>query len=199
MDEFPEFDKRVIESLRQPIEDRVVHISRARGTASFPAGFTLVAAMNPCPCGNFGSMHKPCICTPNDLARYRRKISGPILDRIDLWITVEHIDYEKLGDTTSYRDTTATIRTRVQIARNAQQKRLGSSRLNSHMHARDIEKLHLSSEVKKVLSESSQALKLSPRAYHRMIKLARTIADLEQSEEIKPEHVYEAFQYRSRG
>ncbi len=199
MDEFPEFDKRVIESLRQPIEDRIVNISRARGTASFPAGFTLVAAMNPCPCGNFGSMHKPCICTPNDLARYRRKISGPIIDRIDIWMTVEHIDYEKLADKDPYRETTETIRARVKKARQKQAERFGTaSKLNSHMHAKDLEKIHLSPEVKKVLNESSKTLKLSPRAYHRMIKLARTIADLDGSDDIKPEHVFEAFQYRSR-
>jgi magnesium chelatase family protein len=98
LDEFPEFETRVLESLRQPLEDRIVNISRARGTATFPSQFILVAAMNPCPCGNSGSLHKKCICTQNDIARYGRKISGPIMDRIDLWIPVEHIDYEKLGN-----------------------------------------------------------------------------------------------------
>jgi magnesium chelatase family protein len=200
MDEFPEFDKRVIESLRQPIEERTVSISRARGTARFPAGFILVAAMNPCPCGNFGALHKPCICTPNDLARYRRKISGPILDRIDIWMTVEHIHYEKLSMQGTLSESTEEIKKRVLIAREAQLKRFNAaSKLNSHMHARDVEKLFLSTAVKKILNESSEALKLSPRAYHRMIKLARTIADLDQSEHIEPEHILEAFQYRARG
>jgi magnesium chelatase family protein len=198
MDEFPEFDKRVIESLRQPIEDRIVHIARARGVASFPAGFTLVAAMNPCPCGNFGSFHKACICTPHDVARYRRRISGPIIDRIDLWMTVEHIDYEKLSGKNP-SEATHIILGRVLAARNTQQQRFGTAtKLNSHMTARDIEEVYLSSEVRTLLAESASALKLSPRAYHRMIKLARTIADLEQSEDILAEHILEAFQYRPR-
>ncbi len=198
MDEFPEFDKRVIESLRQPIEDRIVHIARARGVASFPAGFTLVAAMNPCPCGNFGSLHKPCTCTPHDVARYRRRISGPIVDRIDLWMTVEHIDYEKLSSGTAAEPSNI-IRRRIIAARERQARRFGNrTMLNSHMTARHLEDLSLSSEVRTLLQESAKTLKLSPRAYHRMIKLARTIADLEQSDDILAEHILEAFQYRPR-
>lgn len=199
LDEFPEFDKRVIESLRQPMEDRVVHISRARGLASFPAGFTLVAAMNPCPCGNYGALHKKCICTSSDLARYQRKISGPILDRIDLWMTVEHIDYDKLSTSDTNQESSAVIRERIYKARALQRERFaGRSLLNSHMNARDIEQLRLSPEVKQLLNDSAHTLKLSPRAYHRMVKLARTIADLEQSPDILPAHVLEAFQYRSK-
>lgn len=199
LDEFPEFDRNVIESLRQPMEDRIVTISRARGTVSFPAQFTLVAAMNPCPCGNFGSLHKTCICTQGDLARYRRKISGPIMDRIDIWMGVEHVEYEKLSTTDLPYETTETIRMRVLSARKIQEKRFGSfTKLNAHMHARDIEKLFLSAEVKQLLQESSTFFKLSPRAYHRIIKLARTIADLESSEHITSEHILEAFQYRPR-
>jgi len=197
LDEFPEFDKRVIESLRQPMEDRVVNISRAKGSATFPAQFCLVAAMNPCPCGNFGAKHKKCICTPSDLARYSRKVSGPIVDRIDIWMTVEHIDYDKLSEN-KYGETSDIIRARVATAREMQRKRFDGTKLNAHMHARDIEKLGISDEVKKLLNDSSQALKLSPRAYHRMIKLARTIADLDNCTEIKTDHVLEAFQYRPR-
>lgn len=199
LDEFPEFEKRVTESLRQPIEDRIVNISRARGSASFPAQFMLVAAMNPCPCGNFGSIHKTCICTPGDLARYRRRVSGPILDRIDIWMTVEHIDYEKLSDQENTNERSDTIRARVLGARTLQKKRFGvATKLNAHMHARDIEKMYITPEVRKLLNESAGKLKLSPRAYHRIIKLARTIADLDQSKELKSEHVLEAFQYRPR-
>lgn len=199
LDEFPEFDKRVIESLRQPMEDRVVHISRARGIASFPAGFTLIAAMNPCPCGNHGALHKKCICTPNDLARYQRKISGPILDRVDLWMNVEHIDYDKLSNNQTFQESSTTIRERVSKARDIQHARFeNKTTLNSHMTARDIEKLTLTNDVKKILNDSSTTMKLSPRAYHRMIKLARTIADLEQSEHIHTDHILEAFQYRNK-
>ena len=97
LDEFPEFEKRVIESLRQPLEDNIVSISRAKGTAIFPSNFILVAAMNPCPCGNAGSKQKACICKPSDLDRYKRKLSGPIIDRIDLWVSVGNVDYKKLG------------------------------------------------------------------------------------------------------
>lgn len=199
MDEFPEFDKRVIESLRQPMEDRIVNIARAKGSALFPAQFILVAAMNPCPCGNFGSLHKPCLCTPHDMARYRRKISGPIIDRIDIWLTVEHIDFKKLSDKDLIPETSACVRSRIEKARALQLIRFGTAgKQNAHMHARDIEKLFLSDKVIKTLQESSTVFKLSPRGYHRIIKLARTIADLAAEEHILTNHVLEAFQYRSR-
>lgn len=199
MDEFPEFDKRVIESMRQPMEDRVVHISRARGVAHFPAQFTLIAAMNPCPCGNFGSLHKTCSCTQHDLVRYRRKISGPIIDRIDLWMTVEHVDYQRLSETENTSETTISVRDRVAGARKRQLDRFGtSSVLNAHMHARDIANIKLSKETTTVLQECSTIFKLSPRGYHRIIKVAQTIADLANSETITPDHILEAFQYRNR-
>jgi magnesium chelatase family protein len=189
----------VIEALRQPIEDRVVHISRAKGTASFPAQFILVAAMNPCPCGNLGALHKKCVCSQFDIARYQKKISGPILDRIEMNLIVEHVEYEKLAQDSMHNEVSKTIRERVKGARGMQTKRFGNPlKLNSHMNAKDIEKLNLSESVKKTLADSSNALKLSPRSYHRMIKLARTIADLELSEEIQNEHVLEAFQYRGK-
>ena len=199
MDEFPEFEKRVIESLRQPIEDRVVNISRAKGSARFPAQFMLIAAMNPCPCGNFGALHKVCLCTPSDLSRYRRKLSGPIMDRIDIWMTVEHIDYEKLSGSEHHSETSEKIKKRIIAARLLQRSRFGTTlKLNGHMTTKDIEKITLDPETKKVLNESSKKLKLSPRAYHRIIKLARTIADLEASEPITSKHILEAFQYRPR-
>ena len=199
MDEFPEFDKRVLESLRQPMEDRTVHISRAKGSLQFPAQFLLVAAMNPCPCGNLGALHKKCTCSPGQLAHYARRISGPIIDRIDIWTIVEHIDYQKLSEGSINQETTQQIHARIIQARKVQATRFGTTRiLNAHMHARDIEKIHLSPTVRKLLNDSAETLKLSPRAYHRMIKIARTIADLAGSEHITTDHIFEAFQYRPR-
>lgn len=199
MDEFPEFDARVIESLRQPIEDKIVNIARARGSASFPARFTLLAAMNPCPCGNKGALHKQCICSPVDMARYRKKLSGPIMDRIDIWLTVEHIDYDKLSATEINAEHSHDIAERVARVRDVQAKRFGSTaKLNAHMHAKDIAAEHMSTEVTQVLNESATKLKLSPRAYHRIIKLARTIADLDYAEHINTDHILEALQYRPR-
>lgn len=199
MDEFPEFDSRVIESLRQPIEDKVINVSRAKGSATFPAKFTLLAAMNPCPCGNKGALHKQCVCSPGELAKYRKKLSGPIMDRIDIWLTVEHIDYEKLSEKDPTAEHSADIASRVYNARLIQQKRFGNtSKLNAHMSAADIAGESLSGEVSNVLNESATKLKLSPRAYHRIIKLARTIADLDHAETIGTDHILEALQYRSR-
>lgn len=199
MDEFPEFDTRVLESLRQPIEDKVVNVARARGSATFPARFTLLAAMNPCPCGNRGALHKQCICSPGELGRYQRKLSGPIMDRIDIWLTVEHIDYDKLSTIDEYAEESETIAQRVSAARSVQEKRFSStSKLNAHMSASDIAREHMSPEVTSILNESATRLKLSPRAYHRIIKLARTIADLDNAEHIGSDHILEALQYRPR-
>ncbi len=203
LDEFPEFEKRVIESLRQPLEDNIVSISRAKGTAVFPSNFILVAAMNPCPCGNAGSKQKECICTPVDLARYRRRLSGPIMDRIDLWTTVGAVEYAKLGDETGTGEKTETIKSRVARARTIQAKRFaGHDRgitVNSDMNVKDLGKfVPIDEETKKILNESAEKLKLSARAYHRILKLARTIADLEGSEEVGVPQILEALQYRPR-
>jgi magnesium chelatase family protein len=198
LDEFPEFETRVLESLRQPLEDRVVNISRAKGNATFPSQFILIAAMNPCPCGNSGSLHKKCICTQNDVARYGRKISGPIMDRIDLWIPVEHIDYDKLGNQHN-AEKSSEIKTRVKNAREKQHERFGTYKnLNAHMQSKDVERLLITDTARQTLNKSAQMMKLSPRAYHRMIKLARTIADLENSAEISEDHILEALQYRPK-
>lgn len=199
MDEFPEFDTRVLESLRQPIEDKIVNISRAKGSATFPARFTLIAAMNPCPCGNRGALHKQCICSPGELGRYQRKLSGPIMDRIDIWLTVEHIDYDKLAHVDEYAEHSSDIADRVATARAVQAKRFGTTaKLNAHMSASDIAREHLSEQVTSILNESATRLKLSPRAYHRIIKLARSIADLDGAEHIGTDHILEALQYRPR-
>ncbi|MCA9352100.1 YifB family Mg chelatase-like AAA ATPase [Patescibacteria group bacterium] len=199
LDEFPEFDKKVLESLRQPLEDRVVTVSRAKGSVNFPADFILVAAMNPCPCGFYGTETGRCICAAHDIARYKKKISGPIIDRIDIWLPVEHIDYEELtnnrlddGDTEDSED----IRARVALARQVQYDRHSTQRLNSNLTSRDIQDEDLAPDVLFILNQSAERMQLSPRAYHRVIKLARTIADLEQSEHIQTEHVLEALQYR---
>jgi magnesium chelatase family protein len=203
LDEFPEFEKRVLESLRQPLEDNIVSISRARGSAIFPSNFILIAAMNPCPCGNKGNKQKECICKPMDLDRYKRKLSGPIMDRIDIWVTVGNVDYEKLSDETESGEKTITIKERVGKARDIQIKRFkNSSRkisTNSEMNVKDLNiYAPLDETTKKLLNQSAERLQLSARAYHRTIKLARTIADLEGSENITQSHILEALQYRPR-
>ncbi len=203
LDEFPEFEKRVLESLRQPLEDNIVSISRARGSALFPSNFILVAAMNPCPCGNKGSKHKSCICKASDLDRYKRKLSGPIMDRIDIWVTVGAIDYEKLSSNNQTGDTTTSIKERVGKARAIQAKRFKNSsrtiKTNSDMNVKDLARYApLSTEITQLLNTSAERLDLSARAYHRIIKLARTIADLEGSEDITTPHILEALQYRPR-
>jgi len=202
LDEFPEFDKRVMESLRQPLEDNIVTISRAKGTAVFPSNFILVAAMNPCPCGNQGNKQKACICKQNDLDRYKRKLSGPIMDRIDLWITVSNIDYKKLGGEGD-GEKSDVIRQRVKNAKQIQKDRFEKAgrkiTSNSEMNVKDLTLLiKLTDEVRSLLEESSERLALSARAYHRVIKIARTIADLENSIEIEKHHILEAIQYRPK-
>jgi len=203
LDEFPEFEKKVLESLRQPLEDNIVSISRARGSAIFPSNFILVAAMNPCPCGNKGNKQKECICKQGDLDRYKRKLSGPIMDRIDIWVTVGNVDYEKLSDATQEGDKTNTIRERVQKAREIQMKRFKNSprkiNTNSEINVKELSiYAPLTDEIKKLLNQSAERLQLSARAYHRTIKLARTIADLDGSADISASHILEALQYRPR-
>lgn len=203
LDEFPEFEKRVLESLRQPLEDNIVSISRAKGSAIFPSNFILIAAMNPCPCGNKGNKQKECICKPSDLDRYKRKLSGPIMDRIDIWVTVGNVDYEKLSDNIQEGEKTNTIKERVKIAREIQNKRFKNSprkiNTNSEINVKELNiYAPLDDETRKLLNQSAERLQLSARAYHRTIKLARTIADLEGSENITQSHILEALQYRPR-
>jgi magnesium chelatase family protein len=202
LDEFPEFDKRVIESLRQPLEDNIVSISRAKGSAVFPSNFILIAAMNPCPCGNAGSKQKACICKPSDLDRYKRKLSGPIMDRIDLWVSVGNVDYKKLGEKGEGEESER-IRERVSKAREIQKKRFEkfgrNIQTNSEMNVKDLSNIvKLQEEVRDLLDDCANRLGLSARAYHRVIKIARTIADLENSEEINSNHILEAIQYRPK-
>lgn len=203
LDEFPEFEKRVIESLRQPLEDNLVSISRARGSAIFPSNFILVAAMNPCPCGNQGSKTKACICKPSDLDRYKRKLSGPIIDRIDLWVSVGNVDYKKLGEEGGNGEKNESIKERVIKARETQKSRFKKAGrgivTNSEMNVKDLGNMvKLTKEVRDLLDDSAERLALSARAYHRVIKIARTIADLEGSEDVKANHILEAIQYRPK-
>lgn len=202
LDEFAEFERRAIDALREPLEERVISVSRARGTVQFPARFTLIAAMNPCPCGNNGSSEKNCLCSPITLKRYKDKISGPIIDRIDIWLEVPRISHQILSTKTNIENTDA-IRERVIKAREIQEKRFKKHKreidTNSDMNARDIAKLiSLDDRVTKTLNASAERLGLSGRAYHRVIKLARTIADLDASDEITESHVLEAIQYRPK-
>lgn len=195
LDEFPEFERRSIDALRQPLEDRVVTISRVSGTTLFPADFMLIAAMNP----HRGGYEPGTEIGSQVSEQYRKKLSGPILDRIDLMLEVSHISYDTLIEKREKSDETKIVREKVAIARERQKARLreGKTRTNAEMSARDIEEyIELSADVKALLSLSAEKLNLSPRSYHRVIKVAQTIADLESSEHITESHILEALQYR---
>jgi magnesium chelatase family protein len=190
----------VIEALRQPLEDRVISVSRAKGSALFPARFTLVAAMNPCPCGNFGHPEVACTCSPLAIERYRRKLSGPIADRVDLWVEMGPVDLPELGKKSERGKETATARTKVAQARAMQAKRYKQpDKTNSDLTPRELEEsVPLAKGVREILEKAGARLNLSPRAFHRVIKVARTIADLDESKEITETHILEALQYRER-
>jgi magnesium chelatase family protein len=201
LDEFPEFDKTVIEALRQPLEDGQITISRAKSIVTFPAQCILIASMNPCPCGN--NKNRGCKCSIKSIEKYQSKISGPITDRIDIWLNVYKVDYRKLGESSNQEEDSCEIRNRVEQARRIQYERFKNNKLskqfNSEMNASNIEKLiNIKNEAKKLLIESSEKLNISGRGFHRILKVARTIADLEQSLEIKKEHILEAVQYRTK-
>ena len=195
MDEFPEFDRRSLDALRQPLEDRCVTISRVKGSEKFPADFVLVAALNPYRGTEDGSTDY----ASTMMDTYKNKISGPILDRIDLWLNVPHVDYETLTRKTIENDETKRAREQVMKARELQRKRFknSSALLNSRISSRELEELvPLSDEVKDMLRQASVKLNLSPRALHRLIKVARTIADLEDQTDLALPHILEALQYR---
>jgi magnesium chelatase family protein len=200
LDELPEFDSRSLEVLRQPIEDKLVTISRASGTLTFPANFMLVAAMNPCPCGWYGDPIKPCTCSTANISRYQHKISGPLLDRIDIHLDVTRVDYEKLSDARA-GEASAAIRARVQAARERQAQRFAGTALtcNADMAVAEV-RAHcvLDAAGNSLMKAAMNQMQMSARAFHRVLKLSRTIADLAGSEAIKVTHLAEALQYRPR-
>ena len=200
LDELPEFGPNVLEVLRQPLEDKVVTISRAQGTITYPANFMLIAAMNPCPCGFYGDPVRDCTCSAMAIARYQKRISGPLLDRIDIHVEVPRVDYDKLADKRN-AETSATIRARVQEARERQLLRFAGTDLtcNAEMGPTEVRAFcNVEQSAEKLLKAAMQQLHLSARAFHRVLKLARTIADLAASDDILANHVAEAIQYRPR-
>ncbi len=200
LDELPEFGHSLLETLRQPLEDKVITISRAQGSVTFPANFTLVGAMNPCPCGYYGDPFRQCTCPPSLVSRYQRRISGPFIDRVDIFIEVPHIDYEKLTDD-RLGEKSDKVQARVNAARSRQQKRFQEAKLtcNAEMTPAEVREFcQVEESAQSLLKAAMKQLYLSARAFHRILKLARTIADLENADIIKAHHVAEAIQYRPR-
>ena len=194
LDELPEFDRKVLEMLREPLENGLIHISRASRQATYPARFQLVAAMNPCPCGYLGHPAKPCRCTPESIARYRGKISGPLLDRIDLIIEVPALSAAELTQAAP-GEPSAAVRERVLAARERQQRRQGKS--NALLNVTELDELAaIEPEVKAALSAVLEKLSLSARSYHRILRIARTLADLAGSDTVNQRHVMQAVSFR---
>lgn len=199
LDELPEFNRSALESLRVPLEDRRVSISRLNTTVTYPCEFMLIASMNPCPCGYFGSQEKKCSCKPEQIKKYVNRVSGPLLDRIDIHIEVNQVKYEQL-EQKERTETSQEIRNRVNQARKIQLERYQEYHIfsNSELNPKLIEKFcELDSKSKQILEIAFDRLGLSARAYNRILKVARTIADLEACEKIQERHVAEAIQYRS--
>lgn len=198
LDEFPEFHRDTIEALRQPLEDRMITVARAKETAIYPADFILVATANPCPCGYYGT-RKACSCMPHAIAHYQRKLSGPIIDRIDLFLTVDEVDHANLLlDNQTSSQQTNFIKQQIVDARQLQAKRFEDEQtLNSSLTNKLIKKTaHVSAAAKKLLDQAATSLDISARSYMRTIKVARTIADLDKSVTIEPQHITEALTYR---
>ncbi|MDP3057410.1 MAG: YifB family Mg chelatase-like AAA ATPase [bacterium] len=200
LDELPEFPRQLLESLRQPLEDGTVTISRAQGSLSFPAKFSLIASMNPCPCGFFGNPHHECRCSFSQINKYQKKISGPLLDRVDLFVEVPEVKKESLASD-ALEESSERIRERVVRARLIQEKRFANKKIstNSEMTPEILKKFsRLEEDALAILSRAMEQFHLSARSYHRVIKIGRTIADLAGSDRIKVEHIAEALQYRVR-
>ncbi len=201
LDELPEFGQRVLEVLRQPIEDKIVTISRASGSLTFPANFMLVGAMNPCPCGYYGDPVKACTCSFGTVTKYQKRISGPLLDRIDIHVQVPRVEYDKLSDQRT-GEPSQVVRARVEAARVLQRARFERTQgvsCNADMHPAEVRKFCILDDTGAALMRSAMnQMNLSARAYHRTLKLARTIADLARCEKIAPQHLAEALQYRPR-
>ncbi len=197
LDELPEFNKRALEALREPLESGEVTITRAMATVTYPARFILVAAMNPCRCGHYGDPRRPCECSPQEVRRYRTKISGPILDRIDIHIEVPPVDYREFSEASG--ESSEEVRRRVKFAREVQQRRYGTPlKLNAHLSPKEVKRwCVVEPQAEVLLKKACERLGLSARAYHKVLKLARTVADLEGSELILSRHISEAIRYRS--
>ena len=201
LDELPEYKRSALEALRQPLEDGIITISRAGGTVTYPASFMLCASMNPCPCGHFGSKKRRCSCTPNDIRKYRARISGPLLDRIDIQVEVDGVEYDALVSNVA-EESSETVKSRADTARRIQRTRFEGGRVTTNAEMSEKEtRLYcaLDEEGENVLRQAFEELHLSARARSRILKVARTIADLDLSENIKPEHLYEAISYRTYG
>jgi magnesium chelatase family protein len=199
LDELTEFKRQTLEVLRQPLESKTVNISRALHSISFPAGFLLVAALNPCPCGYWGDKKKQCHCSSQNIARYLEKLSGPLLDRIDLQISVQSIEYDMIKDSSSTSTNSEQMYHTVNKAILAQQKRFSAAgKWNSTMSSDEIEAhCKVTADAEKIIRKTFDALHLSMRGYHKILKVARTIADLEEKEVIDVSHIQEAIMYRS--
>lgn len=200
LDELPEFSSRALEVMRQPLEDKTVTISRAQGSLTFPANFQLVAAMNPCPCGYYGDPLKPCTCSHMLVTKYQKRISGPLMDRIDIHIQVPRVEYDKLSDN-RLGEASASVQERVEAARERQRQRFTGTDIasNADMRPAEVRKFcHLDETCASLMKTAMTQLQLSARAYHRVLKLARTIADLAGAAEIATQHLAEALQYRPR-
>lgn len=200
LDELPEFRRQTLEVMRQPLEDGRVTISRAAGTLTFPARFMLVAAMNPCPCGYYGDPKRECRCSPGQIEKYRQRISGPLLDRIDLHVEVPSVDFRELSGTGTSGESSAGIRARVMEAREIQRHRFAGTgvNVNAAMRPRQVrEHCGLDAESHSYLEQAMEQMHFSARAHDRILKVARTLADLEASQAIRANHVLEAIQYRA--
>ena len=198
LDEMPEYNRSTLEALRQPLEDGVISVSRAAGKVDYPANFMLCGSMNPCPCGNYGSADKVCTCSPSQIAKYKAKISGPLLDRIDIQVEVDSVKYAELVEDEN-AESSAVIRARVNRTRLIQKERFKNDGIltNSDMGEKHIKKYcKLSKECEEILKNAYDTLHLSPRARSRIIKVARTIADMNLFDDIRPEHILEAISYR---
>ncbi len=195
-DEFPEFKRSVVEALRQPLEDKVVSVSRAKASIDYPADFIFIATSNPCPCGYYGTK-KACECSPHAVLRYRQKLSGPITDRIDLYVDVHEVLHEKLLHNTLDGDSSSIVKRRVELARKTQRQRYKHSTTNAGTSNQLIKHhIHLSPAATDMLNQAAKKLDISARAYMKIVKVARTIADIDNSEQTKEQHISEALQYR---
>ncbi|MBQ8427898.1 MAG: YifB family Mg chelatase-like AAA ATPase [Clostridia bacterium] len=201
LDELPEYNRSTLEAMRQPLEDGVITVSRSGGSVEYPASFMLCASMNPCPCGNYGSEKRRCTCNARDVRKYRARVSGPLMDRIDIQVEVDGVEYDDLISN-EREESSLRVKERVNAARKIQRGRFGEGKIktNAEMGEKQTrEYCALTPEGEEVLKEAFERLRLSARARSRILKVARTIADLDYSENIQPDHLYEAISYRTYG